>query len=175
MSKKVVKSMDGIQKFVESISKKGSMYSAPILKKLMIPINGKVPELKVRGASFPWITPIGLTVIQDYRKPNSPQKVDTFWGDIILNLENKFKVDVAASKSGSVPNLVHSHDASHMMMTILELLNNDINNFSMVHDSFGCHAADADKLENIIMETFGDVYHTRKVEFIESALKMLNG
>ena len=45
---------------------------------------------------------------------------------------------------------------------------------SVVHDSFGCHAADADKMDKIIMKTFGDVYHTKKVEFMESALKALN-
>ena len=175
MSKNLVKTMGGMQGFVKFISERGSVFTDHQLKKLMIPRDGKLPELEPRGVPVSWVSPIGLTVVQDYRQPDKPDKINTFWGDLELySSERGFKIDTNASKQGSVPNFIHSRDASHMMMTVLELLDSGIESFSMIHDSFGCHAANAGKMEKIIWRNFGELYREQQEEFIKSVNSLQN-
>ena len=57
------------------------------------------------------------------------------------------------------PNVIHSFDASHLMMTV-DLAEQQDSDFSyaMVHDSFGCHASDVDLLGVCIREAFVEMY-----------------
>ena len=64
--------------------------------------------------------------------------------------------------------MIHGRDGSHMMLTILEMQKNDITDFCMIHDSFGCHAADAGKMNNLIWDTFDAMYKDKREKIIES-------
>ena len=50
------------------------------------------------------------------------------------------ELDPGAARTGVAPNYIHSHDAAHMRLTILEMVEAGITQFSMIHDSFGCPA-----------------------------------
>ncbi len=63
-------------------------------------------------------------------------------------------LDVRKQRQGSAPNLVHSVDATHMIMCVNAGVDEGINSFSIIHDDFGTHACDIDTWHNIIREQF---------------------
>ena len=73
---------------------------------------------------------------------------------LYYRVPNKDKVDKRRQSNGTPPNLVHSLDAAHMSMVIT----NAPFDVACVHDSFGCHAANADELHRIIREQFINIY-----------------
>ena len=80
---------------------------------------------------------------------------------------NKNKVDNRRQTNGTPPNLVHSLDAAHMSMVI----NSAPFSVACVHDSFGCHAANANRLHKIIREEFINLY---KIDPLSKLMKELN-
>jgi DNA-directed RNA polymerase len=55
-------------------------------------------------------------------------------------------------------------DASMMTLVINRCLDAGITDLAMVHDSFGTHAANMDKLNEIIREVFVDMYSSNVLE-----------
>lgn len=107
-----------------------------------------------------WTSPIGLRVTQDYLKTKS-KCLDTFWGS--ARIQPKISVetadkDTAGSRNGIAPNYIHSLDASHLMLTVLACKANGIDAFSLIHDSFGTHAARMETMNQLIRETFIEMY-----------------
>ena len=51
------------------------------------------------------------------------------------------------------PNFVHSLDATHMMLTAINCAQQGLT-FASVHDSYWTHAADVEKMNRTIRETF---------------------
>lgn len=117
----------------------------------------KVSAIAVEaGIPIRWVSPIGLPVMQDYRDATSKQ-LAVFVGGRRLDV----RIDtptVTLSKrrqaSGIAPNFVHSLDAAHLLATVNLGLANGIGNFAMIHDSFGCHAADTTLLNAVLRESF---------------------
>ena len=69
------------------------------------------------------------------------------------------KMDKSRQANGIAPNFVHSMDAAHLMKTIIKAKDkHDIEDFSVVHDSFGTHACDIEQLGMILRETFIEIY-----------------
>ena len=60
--------------------------------------------------------------------------------------------------SGISPNYVHSMDAAHMSLVIVELEKAGILSFGAIHDSFSVHAERVDELLDITKETFINIY-----------------
>ena len=107
-----------------------------------------------------WMTPLGTLVRHNYFVEER----------ITLNVENQRIVfDIAANAdarlstkemvSGIAPNFVHSLDASHMLATINAMWAEGLQHFSMIHDSFGCHASDVDEMQRHIREQFVRMYN----------------
>lgn len=109
-----------------------------------------------------WTTPAGYVVHQAYYK-ESLKRIVTFWGTakvritIGLNTQTE-KLDKRKQVSGISPNFVHSMDASHLMLTINKAKDAGIDFFACIHDSYGTHACDTDKLNQILRETFIEQY-----------------
>jgi DNA-directed RNA polymerase len=49
-------------------------------------------------------------------------------------------VDEAAMMGAAAPNFVHGHDASHLIMTVCDLVDKGVTSIAVIHDSFGTHA-----------------------------------
>lgn len=118
------------------------------------------------GRDLRWTTPSGFTVLQ--RKTTFATKQVTVWygGKQLrpgLSYATK-KLSKVAQKNGVAPNWVHSMDAAHLVDVVLTSLANDMTSFAMVHDSFGVHACDVDKLNRIIRLTFVDMYAPNRLE-----------
>ena len=100
-----------------------------------------------------WLTPLGLPVIQPYRKMGK-KAVKTVVQTIILESDNdQLPVSVARQKSAFPPNYVHSLDSTHMMLTAMAVQREGIT-FSSVHDSYWCHPSNVDQMGKILRQEF---------------------
>ena len=112
------------------------------------------------GLPIHWTSPIGLPVQQDYRSAKD-RLVKTRWAGNLLQLklkEDTDKIDKRRQANGIGPNVVHSLDASAMMLTVLAAKHEGLHSFSMVHDSFGTCAGRAGDLFRILREEFVRMY-----------------
>ena len=117
-------------------------------------------EAATNGLPLQWTSPSGLPVLQDYRKTEQ-KKVDTIISKIRLQrkfVQNTPVVDSRRQANGVAPNFVHSADAAHMIATINRCLDIGMQDFCMVHDSYGTHAGNIDLLEEKLREAFIDQY-----------------
>lgn len=121
-----------------------------------------------------WTTPTGLPVLQEYKK--SKEKVlDTMFGKVRIIRKLKEETDqlnAGKQANGVAPNFVHSMDASHMVSTINQCLDIGIQDFCMIHDSYGTHAGRVEALQNELREAFikqysGNVLETLRQELIQ--------
>lgn len=107
-----------------------------------------------------WKTPAGFRALQSYKKFNL-KRLDTVLGG--MRVQTKFKTETininkARSGLGISPNVIHSFDAAHCHLTINACVEEGIEDFCMIHDSYGTHAADVEKLARILREVFVSIY-----------------
>lgn len=109
-----------------------------------------------------WTAPTGFRVSQAY--PKTQVRRYTITGVIFSSkIERKLhEVVPGIRKSKQVlavaPNIVHSFDAAHMMLSINKAVEEGLDAFAAVHDSFGVHAADMDRFLEIIKDQFVSIY-----------------
>ncbi|KAF9663906.1 hypothetical protein SADUNF_Sadunf17G0100800 [Salix dunnii] len=108
-----------------------------------------------------WTTPLGLPVVQPYRKLGT-HSIKTSLQVLILQKETD-KVMVQRQRTAFPPNFVHSLDSSHMMMTAVACKRAGLN-FAGVHDSYWTHACDVDEMNRILREKFVELYETHILE-----------
>ncbi|KAJ6421515.1 hypothetical protein OIU84_028813 [Salix udensis] len=108
-----------------------------------------------------WTTPLGLPVVQPYRKLGT-RSIKTSLQVLILQKETD-KVMVQRQRTAFPPNFVHSLDSSHMMMTAVACKRAGLN-FAGVHDSYWTHACDVDEMNRILREKFVELYETHILE-----------
>lgn len=123
----------------------------------------KVLLEKNGGHTIEWRTPNGFHVKQKIVKVTNVALKTPLGNSIkergyIQNLVQQ-PTDVANVRKHSTaiaPNLVHSLDACHLQETV-NCLPEDVS-FAMIHDSYGCHAADAQKLNDTLRQIFVGMY-----------------
>lgn len=103
-----------------------------------------------------WETPMGLPILQEYKKQEG-KRIDTHWAGarlrVMVQIEVE-KIDSRAQANGVAPNFVHSLDAAHLQAVALQGRREGMGHLAMIHDSFGAHASDTDRLSAILRETF---------------------
>jgi DNA-directed RNA polymerase, mitochondrial len=110
-----------------------------------------------------WTLPTGFIVKQKYIKSVVKQIKTVINGRMASLyagvLHDDQRMDKSRQVNGIAPNFVHSLDACHLMMTIVKAKDKyGIEDFSVVHDSFGTHACDIEQLGMVLRETFCDLY-----------------
>ncbi|XP_062106416.1 DNA-directed RNA polymerase 2, chloroplastic/mitochondrial isoform X2 [Humulus lupulus] len=108
-----------------------------------------------------WTTPLGLPVVQPYRKLGR-QFIKTSLQILTIQRETE-KVMVRRQRTAFPPNFVHSLDGSHMMMTAVACRKAGLT-FAGVHDSYWTHACDVDEMNRILREKFVELYETPILE-----------
>ena len=101
-----------------------------------------------------WTTPsTGFPVVQEYRKAKAVRVrlrhgLKTLW--VQIQVWEEATLNESKQKTGAAPNFVHSLDAAHLTNTV------DYCSYpvAVVHDSFGCHAANMESLFGDVRETF---------------------
>ncbi|KFK41326.1 hypothetical protein AALP_AA2G115700 [Arabis alpina] len=120
-----------------------------------------------------WTTPLGLPVVQPYRKAGR-HLVKTTLQVLTLHKETE-KVQARRQQSAFSPNIIHSLDGSHMMMTAVACSRAGLS-FAGVHDSFWTHASDVDTMNKILREKFVELYEKPILEnLLESFQKSFPG
>ncbi|KAJ0900576.1 putative DNA-directed RNA polymerase [Helianthus annuus] len=117
--------------------------------------------IAMKNHSVQWVTPLGLPVVQPYRKLGR-HLIKTSLQVLTLQRETD-KVMVKRQRTAFPPNFVHSLDGSHMMMTAIACKEAGLS-FAGVHDSFWTHACDVDQMNHILREKFVELYEAPILE-----------
>ncbi len=120
-------------------------------------------ELPVR-----WTTPVGFPVMQAYADLK-PRRIESSISGKVVKFtmyQDKDSLDRRKQSQGIAPNFVHSCDAAHMMLTVVRAKQAGIDNFAMIHDSFGTTAGDVEQLYHVVRESFVEMYS--EIDVIES-------
>ena len=107
-----------------------------------------------------WRSPSGFVVIQEYNRYKT-SSIKTVIGDRVRhsNLrEDTKKLRRKDQVSGVCPNFVHSLDAACLTEILIRGAAAGITHFSMIHDSYGTHAADAGTLAHVIRGVYADTF-----------------
>lgn len=125
-------------------------------------------RLAEAGQPLEWTTPTGSTLRQAY-KARVASRVETLVGRIQLVEEAPGGgLDATKQALGASPQIVHSFDAAHLAATVNRCGALGITDFAMIHDSFGCHAADTATMNVVNRAAFCDQYRPdRLVELAE--------
>ena len=118
-----------------------------------------------------WTTPLGLPVVQPYRK--SPlMLIRTALQTIAL--QNPFELSYCnkqKQKNGIAPNFIHGLDSTHMLMSAHECVEKGLT-FAAVHDSFWTHACDIDQMSKVLREQFVILHESNLVETLRDEFKL---
>jgi DNA-directed RNA polymerase, mitochondrial len=112
------------------------------------------------GLPICWTAPSGFPVVQEYRSVMG-KRVSVHYGGKRVQLTLTFdsdKLDKKRQANGVAPNFVHSLDSAHLMGTVNVGVENGLQDWAMIHDSFGVHACDTDVLHACIREAFIEQY-----------------
>lgn len=104
-----------------------------------------------------WTTPLRMPVAQPYRKQNT-KEIRTCLQAVVYPVSDQTDpVNRRKQLQGFPPNFIHSLDASHMLLSALKCDELGLN-FAAVHDSFWTHAADIDKMNGVIRDSFINIH-----------------
>jgi len=119
------------------------------------------------GKHMSWVTPLGFPVVQRYSR-TTDKKIKMYLYDRTTEVRKKTQVtyrlpdhvvNKMKSASAVAPNIIHSQDSCHLHMTVLECMEkHNVNDFFMIHDSFGCVPADAWSMYYAVRTTFIKLY-----------------
>lgn len=107
-----------------------------------------------------WETPVGFPVMQKY-EDTLARRIDTVIAGKVVKLtihEEQPTLSRAKMANSISPNFVHSCDAAHMMLTVARGSQAGIDNFAVVHDSFGTSAADMEVFYEVVRDAFVEIY-----------------
>lgn len=110
------------------------------------------------GLPLVWVTPAGSRVTQSYWNVVL-KRVDTLIGRINLVYEEPDSgLDKRRAAMGSAPNVIHSLDAAMAQEVSCRLAAEGITDLHMVHDSYGTHASNTDRLLEVTRQVAYDQY-----------------
>jgi DNA-directed RNA polymerase len=130
------------------------------------------------GKTLNWRTPLHFMVEQDNRE-NDQFRVDLMIGrstrfQPYINQESE-RLDKDAQMLGVSPNFVHSLDAACLMLTVDRALDEGIEDFAMVHDSYGVLAGKMETLYMGLRQAFVDIYqHDVMSDFLTATTEGLS-
>ena len=122
-----------------------------------------------QGQPMSWVTPLGLPVIQPYRRDKGLLVKTLIQSVILIDCNDKLPVSSARQRSAFPPNFVHSLDSTHMLMTANKLQALNIP-FTAVHDSYWCHASNVDTMNASLRDCFVDLYEQPVLENLRDSL-----
>jgi len=104
-----------------------------------------------------WRTPFfGFPVVQ-WKVDTSKKEIKTVLGRLSIRVSNN-NINKQQQKNGIAPNLVHSLDATLMYLAVEKLREQGVNDFMLIHDSFGVPANDVEKLNVAVRESFVELF-----------------
>ena len=113
-----------------------------------------------------WNTPSGFLVQQKYFVNNSKIiRTKLSNQSMRLNLaEPTLQVDKRKQAQGFPSNYIHSFDAAHLQLSLVEASKMGLEQFCIIHDCFGSPAADLDRLIECVKQTFFYIYSDNNLD-----------
>lgn len=117
------------------------------------------------------MSPIGVPVVQPYRQKR-PVTVVTLLQRVVLTYDSDvLPLHRQRQVSAFPPNYVHSLDSSHMLLTAIEMQKRGLY-FSAVHDSYWTHPCDIEEMNNVLRESFIELYDQPLLEDLKRRWEM---
>ena len=104
-------------------------------------------------SSVIWTTPLGLPVVQPYRKLAKKQVMTALQSVYITDPNAPAEVSPQKQATAFPPNFIHSLDATHMLLTAYKCAQSNIT-FASVHDSYWTHASSVESMSDLIRDQF---------------------
>ena len=114
--------------------------------------------IAAHGQPVSFISPIGVPVVQPYRRHRNFAVVTLLQTIILTNDSDVLPLHRQRQVSAFPPNYVHSLDSSHMLLTAIEMKKRGLH-FSAVHDSYWTHPCDIEEMNVVLRESFIDLYN----------------
>lgn len=112
---------------------------------------------KTGMVSMSWYNGVGFFVEQPYRNVQESE-IETLVGRTVLNMaSDDLPVDRKAQIRGVAPNVVHSYDQEHMILTACQMLRRGYE-FYAQHDQYNCHAAHVGYMHQSALEQMAGMY-----------------
>lgn len=127
------------------------------------------------GQAICWTAPSGFPVRQAYTKHKS-MKVRTVLGDKMTYTRKRRDLDIMSLRenvNGIAPNYIHSLDAAALMLTVARLP--EVKSWSMVHDSYGVPAAQAELVADTLREVYASMFSGNLLEDLKGQVEEKTG
>lgn len=141
---------------------------APVVAMKMIRALARFAARRNEGLMY--TLPTGFILYQKIMSTELLRVRTMLMGDIkmALYLQNETDiVDEAAMMGAAAPNFVHGHDASHLIMTVCDMVEKGITSIAVIHDSFGTHADRTpdlrDSLKGQMVVMYADTHALQKL------------
>ncbi|KAI9471856.1 MAG: hypothetical protein EXX96DRAFT_581998 [Benjaminiella poitrasii] len=117
-----------------------------------------------------WTTPLGLPIVQPYRRAGKRQVATLLQTIYIEDPDASRPVNTMKQSSAFPPNFIHSLDATHMLMSAIACHRKGLA-FASVHDSYWTHACDVDAMNEVIRDQFIELHSQPIMENLLSEFK----
>jgi DNA-directed RNA polymerase len=114
-------------------------------------------ELHKRNIPLFWRTPFFNFPVVQWKIETKKKEIRTVLGRLSIRMA-KSNINKRQQKNGIAPNLIHSLDATLMYLTVEKLKEQGVNDFMLIHDSFGVSANDVSKLNIAVRESFVELF-----------------
>jgi DNA-directed RNA polymerase len=138
----------------------------PKPKEVMEFVGNLALVLAAANKPLSWISPCGMPISNRYKVPETRRvefRVSGKKHQYTIATGFKSELDTDAMVRSAAPNFVHSCDAAHMALVTNAAVSEGIVDLAMVHDSFGCPAAQAGRFREIIREQFVKMYEQHDI------------
>lgn len=117
------------------------------------------------GLPVRWTTVVGFPVMQAYYATEMKNVKTALYGKTFLTTLHRPKgtIDKRAQTQAISPNFVHSCDAAHLMLTTARCADKGLDQFAMIHDSFGTTAGKTEEMFRTVRETFVEIYDQQDI------------
>lgn len=118
-----------------------------------------------QGLYLTWETPSGFIAEQKRYEMKSTRVRTQLLGETKFTvLEPTTTLDLPKMVSSCAPNFIHSHDAAHLVNTIVAAYDAGIRDIVVIHDSFGTHACNTDLLRDTLRSELVSMYSGNRME-----------
>ncbi|NDF98400.1 MAG: hypothetical protein EB101_05655 [Chitinophagia bacterium] len=166
---------------------KASLYLTPIVWESIKETVGKAQECMgwlqqmarvcyKSKTTLKWVTPSGFPVVQEYPKTFTKLVKSSLAGQVRYHrlAVDKITLSLRRQVNGVSPNFVHSLDSACLHQTVVDL--KDVENFAMIHDSFGVVAADAENMAITLRRVYAKIFQKNVLkEFREKINNNIEG
>lgn len=125
------------------------------------------------GLPLLWLSPLGFPVCQDkFRLRGTSATARVGAKTVRLDVRRLDEaVDPGKQRDALLPNLVHSLDATHLALTLLDAQARGVTDLGSIHDCLLCHPNDAAELGRVVRSTFVHLYQPGRLDLPDPLIR----